>query len=110
MHLLGRVDEQEEQREGSRGAGGTADRQCVDPLEQGRERRRIGVPVPARPGGLPQRLHGLEGRLPLEPANHLAERGREEAHVLVERENFVAGRGRSVSGQGSGVSSVETAR
>jgi len=51
MYLLGRVDEEKEEREGARGRGGQLGRERAHLLQQLVERRRVRIAVPARAAG-----------------------------------------------------------
>jgi hypothetical protein len=85
VHLLRRVDEQEEEGERARRQRRQGERQRLHARQQRVERRRRRVPAAARPRGAADRLHRLERLLPLQPADDAPERGGEAAHVLVQR-------------------------
>jgi hypothetical protein len=79
VHLLGRVDEQEVERERARGHGAGLERQRLDPCQQGLELAGRRLTAPPRPACLAQ----------------LLERGPQPPHVLLQRLVFgaVVGRG-----------------
>ena len=93
VHLLGGVDEQEEQRERARDDRGSIERQGVHDREQLIERRRARLAAPPRAAGASERFDGVERIVALQPANDGAERGGEEANVVVEGKVFRPGVG-----------------
>ena len=66
MHLLGGVDEQEEERERARGDGAQLERERLDLVEQLVERGRVRVAMAARAARLAERLDRVERLLALE--------------------------------------------
>ena len=84
MHLLGGVDQQEEQREGARHRRRELERQALHAREQ--SSARFGAPASPRRRArhAPQPLHGVESVVALQPADHAAEAGGEAAHVVVQ--------------------------
>src|SRR3954468_18154297 len=84
MHLLGRIDEQEEQRECSRGNGRCLQRKCADAIEQLVERWRIGISTTSRARRASQSLPLLVLFIALEPLDHAAECGGETTDIFVE--------------------------
>ena len=91
MHLLGGVDEQEEERERARGDGAELERQTLRPASRSSSSdgaRRIAVAASA--AGLSQALDRVERLLALEPADDAPERGGEPADVLVEGDVLAA--------------------
>jgi hypothetical protein len=84
MHLLGRVDEQEEESKGARGNRAELERQSLDLLQQLVERGSGRVAVASCAAGAAEGLDRVERLLPLEPEDDAAERGGEPADVLVE--------------------------
>jgi hypothetical protein len=97
VHLLGSVDQEEEEGEGARRDGAEREGESLYLLEQLVEGRGIGVAVPAGAAGAAQAFDGIEGLLPFEAADHPAERRGEPADVLMEG-NVLAPDGRAGKG------------
>jgi hypothetical protein len=85
MDLLSRVDEQEEERKRTRGAGALIDRKRGDLGQELVERRGTHIPTAPRAAGAAERFDGLERFITLEPPNYPAECVGKPAHVFVER-------------------------
>jgi hypothetical protein len=88
MHLLGGIDEEEEEREGARGERREIERKGGDFLEEGIEVFRVGVAAPARSAGTAEPIDSLKRRFTLEPQDDAAERRGEAPHVIVKRDVF----------------------
>jgi len=84
VHLLGRVDEQEEEGEGARGDRAQLEGEPLYLVQQVVERWSGRVAMATRAAGAAERLDRVERLLPLEPEDDAAERGGEPADVLVE--------------------------
>jgi hypothetical protein len=85
MHLLGGVDEQEEERERARRGGAHLERKPAHALEKGIQRWRVGIATPAGATRAPQTFDNLKRVVPLELPNHAAKGAGEPADVLVQR-------------------------
>jgi hypothetical protein len=92
MHLLGRVDEQKEEREGARGDRAQLERKGLDLGEELVERRRGWIAVATRAAGAAEGLDRLERQLTLEAADDAAERGGQPADVFVQGDVLAADR------------------
>jgi hypothetical protein len=92
VHLLGGVDEQEEERERARRDRRELEGERFDLGEELVERGRVGVAVASRAAGAAQRLDRLERQLTLEAADDAAERAGEPSDVLVEGDVLAADR------------------
>jgi hypothetical protein len=85
MHLLGGIDQQEKEREGTCGDRAQLERQCFHLGKQRFQRGRTGFSSATVSRCHAQRLDRLEGRFALDALNDAAERGSEPAHVVVQR-------------------------
>jgi hypothetical protein len=85
MHLLGGVDEQEEERKGAGRDRGTLERQGVDAGDELVERGRSRLVVPPSAARLPERFDRVEGGVSLDLADDATQRRREPPDVVVER-------------------------
>ena len=93
MHLLGGVDEQEEERERARGDRAQLERQRFDLVRADRRARARRVAVAPRAAGAAEGLDRVERLLALEAEDDAAERGGEPADVLVEGNVLTPDRG-----------------
>ena len=84
MHLLRGVDQQEEEGEGARRHRAEVERELRDLVEQGVERRGIGLAVAARATGGTESFHGLECLFPLLRPDHAAQCRGEPPDVVVQ--------------------------
>jgi len=84
VHLLGGVDEQEEEGEGARGDRAQLEREPFYLAQKFVERWGSRVAMAPRAAGAAEGLDRVERLLPLEPEDDAAERGGEPADVLVE--------------------------
>ena len=90
MHLFGRIDEEKEQRERSRGCGAQGKWKGVDAREQGVQRECARVAMTAGSRVATEPFDGGECVIAFEPPNDAAKCRGEAAHVVVEWEIFVA--------------------
>jgi hypothetical protein len=84
VHLLGGVDEEEEEREGARDGRRHFDREIRHAREQRVEIGRGGFTAPPTAARGTQIFHCLEDHVALQPLDDLPERGSEPAHVLLQ--------------------------
>jgi hypothetical protein len=91
MHLLGGIDEEEEEREGARGERREIERKRGDFLEECIEAFRTGVAAAACSACTAEAIDGLKRRFTLEPQDDVAERCGEAPHVIVKRDVFRTG-------------------
>lgn len=96
MHLLGGIDQEEEEGERPRDDGHPFEGQRIDSGEQFLQAlARLGA-MPSRARRLPQRLDGVKRFFALEPTNYVAECGGKSSDVVMKRR--VLGTNREVGG------------
>jgi hypothetical protein len=83
VHLLGGVDEEEEQREGPRDGCSLLDGEAVDAFEQCSKPDCTCGSAPPITACRAETLDGLENRFAFEAADHTSERASEPAHIVV---------------------------
>jgi hypothetical protein len=88
VHLLCRVDQEKEQREGSRDGRGDFQRQIRDAHEQRVQIGRGGLAAAPPAASRTQILDRLKYRLTLQPLDHLTERQGKPTHVLLQGSIF----------------------